>query len=173
MRRWRRARDPLPLPFPRLDGSTWPRRGGTSFAASTLYSLAQQEAFTAEVHDVADVVLGEVLPMLDTGAAPEDEAHMRQVCSAATQSGAGIGLVEARTAEAEDAMSPDIAAVLWLAADDLPSMPAQQTQVARYLLLCGYYLARQGRDQVFEVTEALWQEDHPAVRPGPGPGVDD
>lgn len=170
---WPRARRPpavLPLPVPRLDGSTWPARTGPSFAAATLFSLARQEAFTAEAHDVADVVLEEVLPMLDSGAAPEDAAYLRQVCSAAIQTGAGVGLVETRTSAPGDAMTRDAAEVLWLAADDLPAMPTRQREVVRYLLLCGYYLARTGRDRVLDVTGQLWQEDHPALRPGGGRG---
>jgi hypothetical protein len=170
---FRRSPRVVPLPFPRLDGTTWPdrRTAGASFAASTLYSLAGAEAFTAEAHDVADVVLDEVLPLLDTGAAPEDAAHMRQVCSAAAQVGAGIGLVEARSQDpGPDRTDREVAAVLWLAADDLPPMPPQQRDVARYLLQCGYYLARTDRSRVFDVTGALWEEEHPAVRPGHDPG---
>jgi hypothetical protein len=166
---FRRPREAVPLPVPRLDGSTWPARGrsGASFAASTLYELARDEAFAPATHDVVDVVIDEVLPLLDTGAAPQDEAHMRQVCSAAAQLGAGIGSVETRSLRPEPATThPDIAAVLWLAADDLPEMPPHQRDVARYLLQCGYYLARTEQSRVAELTGGLWQEEHPAVRPG-------
>lgn len=160
----------VPLPFPRLDGSTWPdRRGlGRSFAALALYELAREEAFTAETHDVVDVVLDELLPMLDTGAAPDDQRYMAQVCSAAAQIGAAIGRVERRSQRPPDTLTDrEAAAALWLADDDLPGMPRHQRDVARYLLQCGYYLARSGRDRVLELTGALWEEEHPAVRPGP------
>jgi hypothetical protein len=168
---FRRTRRVVPLPFPRLDGSTWPDRRGlpASFAASTLYALAREEAFAPGTHDVVDVLLDEVLPLVDTGAAADDAAHMRQVCTAAAQLGAGIGTVEARSQDpGVDATDPSVAAVLWLAADDLPPMPPRQRDVARYLLLCGYYLARTDRSRVVDLTGALWEERHPAVRKGPG-----
>jgi hypothetical protein len=166
---FRRTPEAVPLPFPRLDGSTWPehRRSGASFAASTLYALAREEAFAPAAHDVVDVVLDQVLPLLDTRAAPPDVAHMRQVCSAAAQLGAGIGLVELRSQNPDESSTHrDVAAVLWLAAADLPHLPPHQRDVARYLLQCGYYLARTDRARVVELTGALRQEQHPAVRTG-------
>jgi hypothetical protein len=173
----RRSPRTVALPFPRLDGSTWPERHGASFAAATLHSLAQQAAFSAEAHDVADVVLEELVPMLDDGASPADEAYMAQVCSSAAQLGAGVGIVEVQTAgdarataSAERVTGRDAAAALWLAAEELPPMQPRQKEVARYLLQCGYYLARCGPDRVLDLTGALWEEGHPAVRPGHRPG---
>ena len=164
---FRRRPRALPMPFPRLDRSTWPDRrdvGRPSFAVSTLYALAQQEAFTPGAHDVTDLVLQAVLPMLWTGAAPEDEGHMRRVCAVAAQLGAGVGIVEQRSVYAGEGMDPEAAAVLRLAAGSLPTMPPHQQDVALYLLQCGYYLARTGPEHVPELVAALFLEEHPAVR---------
>jgi hypothetical protein len=162
----RRSRE-LPLIFPRLDGSTWPDRralGRTSFAVSTLYEVAQQEAHTPAAHDVTDLVDEQVLTMLWTGAAIEDERHMLRVCSAAAQVGAGTGLVE-RSVHTGAGTAAEVAAVLWLAADDLPRMPPHQQAVARYVLQCGYFLARTGARGLPELLAALAGEQHPARRP--------
>lgn len=166
----RRRRRLLPLQFPRLDGTTWPDRnvvGRTSFAAVTLHQLGYREAFAAESHDVADLLLAHVLPLLATGEAPEDEPYLRRVFSSAAQVGAGIGLVEGRVVQhQEPGTDRDIAGALWVAADDLPSMPLHQQHVARYMLQCGYYLARTDSTQVTQLVEALVHEDRPDVEPG-------
>lgn len=166
---FRRASREVPAPFPRLDGSSWPdRRRGDAFAAATYYEMARQEAFDPSVHDVTDLVVDRLLPRLDAGAAPEDEDHMQRVCMAAAQIGVGVARVERRVVPADSAGTDrDIAAVLWLAADDLPTMGPRQQEVARYLLLCGYHLGRWGRDRLPELLDALDAEDHPAVRPAP------
>lgn len=142
----RRGRGALPLQLPRLDGASWPDRreiGRVSFAASTLYQLGYREAFEPEAHDITDLLLDRILPMLPVEAAPEDEPYLRRVFSSAAQIGAGIGRVE-RTSVQPDEMVTDrqAAGALWVAADDLPSMPVHQQAVARYLMQCGYYLAR-------------------------------
>ena len=166
---FRRTPRTLPLPFPRLDGSTWPDRrlaGAGSFGASTIYEMAQREAFTPPAHDLTDLLADELLPMLDLRADPEDEPHLRRVCTVAVQVGAGLGIVEQRSAEPGSATTDrDVAGALWMAADALPAMPAHQKDVARYLLQCGYYLARTGRANVLDLAAALRQEDHPAARP--------
>ena len=72
----RRGRHPLPLQLPRLDGTSWPDRrevGRVSFAASTLYQLGYREAFEPEAHDITDLLLDLVMPMLPAEAAP---AHL-------------------------------------------------------------------------------------------------
>ncbi|HET6562153.1 MAG TPA: hypothetical protein VFG72_09780 [Marmoricola sp.] len=166
---FRRAPRELPTPFPRLDGSGWPDRRasrGDTFAAATYYEMARQEAFDPSVHDVTDLVVDHLLPRLDPGAAPEDEEHMQRVCTTAAQIGVGVARVERRVVPADSAGTDrDIAAVLWLAAEDLPTMAPRQQQVARYLLLCGYHLGRWGRARLPELLAALEAEDHPAVRP--------
>ena len=166
---FRRAPRELPAPFPRLDGSAWPDRRaarGDAFAAATYYEIARQEAFDPSVHDVTDLVIERLLPRLDPGAAPEDEEHMQRVCMAAAQIGVGIARVERRmVAAGSTGILRDIAAVLWLAADDLPTMGQRQGEVARYLLLCGYHLGRWGGDRLPELVAALEEENHPAVRP--------
>jgi hypothetical protein len=158
----------LPLPVPRLDGSTWPDRdavGRSSFAAATYYEMALQEAHTAPAHDVTDLVVEAVLPMLWTGAAIEDESHMQQVCSMAAQLGAGIGLVEARSVHGGEGTHSDVAGALWMAADGLPAMAEHQQDVARYVLQCGYHLTRTGPEGLAAVLGALAEENHPAYRP--------
>ena len=157
----------LPAPFPRLDGSTWPDRrtvGRPTFAVAALQEMAREEAFSESAHVVTDLVVLEVLARLSTGAAAEDEGHMHRVCVAATQLGAGIGIVERRSVHGGAGTTREVAGVLWLAAEGLPPMPAHQTAVARYLLQCGYHLARTGPDGLPELVRVLSQEDHPAVR---------
>lgn len=170
MRPIRRRPRLLPLQLPRLDGTTWPDRrevGRDSFAASTLHHLGYREAFSPEAHAITDVLLDQVVPLLDTAAAPEDEPHLRGVLSAAGQIGAGIGIVERRTApHPEPGTDRQIAGALWVAADDLPSMPAHQRDIARFLLQCGYYLARTELDRVPLLVAALGAEGQPDVDPG-------
>lgn len=161
----------LPLQLPRLDGTTWPDRrdvGRPSFAASALYQMGYREAFAPESHEITDLLLEQVLPMLRTDAAPEDEPYLRRVFSSAAQIGAGIGVVERRVvAHEEPGTDRQIAGALWMAAGDLPSMPAHQQDVARYLLQCGYYLARTELSRIPLLVAALCEEDHPGVEPGP------
>ena len=164
--RWTRRRPRLlPIPYPLLDGSSWPdaREAGTaSFAAATLYDLARQEAFTPEAHDVIDPLVEEVLPLVGTRGAPVDEAHLHRVLAAAAQIGAGIGLVERRTVQ-DDPASTDrrVVGVLWMAAEDLPAMPPVQLRLARYLLQCGYFLARTGPARCTELVDAVRGEAPP------------
>ena len=170
---FRRTLHLLPTPFPRLDGSTWPdgsASGRTSFAVVALYEMAREEAFTEAAHGVTDLVVRELLPRLWTGAAPEDEALTERVCIEAAQLGAGIGITERRSVHGGAGTAQQVAGVLRLAAAGLPPMPPHQTAVARYLLQCGYHLARTGLDGLQELLAALSREDHPAVRrPPPDP----
>lgn len=171
MRRIRRQQRVLPLQLPRLDGTSWPDRrevGRDSFAASTLYQLGYREAFSAAAHHITDLVLDQIVPMLETGAAPEDAPHLRGVLSAAVQIGAGIGILEGRVVPpAEEIVDHQVAGALWAAADDLPSMPAHQQQIARFLLQCGYYLARTEEGRIPLLVAALRAEDPPREEPGP------
>ena len=171
MRLTRRRLHPLPLEFPRLDGTTWPDRrvvGRPSFAARTLYQMGYREAFEPESHDITDLLLARALPLLPTAAAPEDEPYLRRVFSSAAQIGAGIGIIERRVVQPEELCTDrQIAGALWAAADDLPSMPAHQQDIARFLLHCGYYLARTDPAQIRLLVEALGREDDPGDEPGP------
>ena len=171
MRLVRRRPRLLPLQLPRLDGTNWPDRrdvGRDSFAASTLYQLGYREAFSSEAHDITDLLLDRVLPILRTDAEPEDEPYLRRVLSSAAQIGAGIGIVERRVVpHPEPGIDRQIAGALWLAAGDLPSMPAHQQDFAPYLLQCGYYLARTELSQITPLAAALRAEDHPGVEPRP------
>jgi hypothetical protein len=171
MRLIRRGPRLLPLQLPRLDGTSWPDRrevGQDSFAASTLYQLGYREAFSPESHDITDLLLDQVLPLLRTDAAPEDEPYLRRVLASAAQIGAGIGIVERRVVpHAEPGTDRQIAGALWVAAGDLPSMPAHQHDVARYLLQCGYYVASTELNRIPLLVAALSEADHPGVEPGP------
>jgi hypothetical protein len=171
MRLTRRRLHPLPLQLPRLDGTTWPDRrvvGRTSFAARTLYQMGYREAFAPEAHDITDLLLARALPLLPTAAAPEDEPYLRRVFSSAAQIGAGIGIIERRVVQPEELCTDrQIAGALWVAADDLPSMPAHQLDIARFLLHCGYYLARTDPAKVRLLVEALGDEDDPGDEPRP------
>lgn len=171
MRPPRRRPRLLPLRLPLLDGTSWPDPGEVgrdSFAAFTLYQLGYREAFSPEAHDITDLLLDRVLPMLRTGAAPEDEPYLRRVLSSAAQIGAGIGIVERRVAPHEErGTDRQIAGALRVAAGDLPSMPAHQQDIARYLLQCGYYLARTDSSQIPLLVATLREGHHPDVEPGP------
>lgn len=171
MRPIRRRPRLLPLQLPRLDGTSWPDRrevGRDSFAASTLYHLGYREAFSPEAHQITDLLLDQLVPILGTDVAPEDEPHLRGVFSAAGQIGAGIGIVERRVVpHLEPGTDRQIAGALWVAADDLPAMPAHQRDVARFLLQSGYYLARTELNRIPLLVAALRAEDHPDVEPGP------
>jgi hypothetical protein len=169
MRRNRRDRGPLPLLLPRLDGRSWPSAddvGRDSFAASTLYQLGYREAFSPEAHRITDALLDEVLPLLPTGAAEEDAPHLRGVLSAAAQIGAGIGVVERGVAPSSaPATDRQVAGALRVAADDLPPMPAGQHLLARFLLQCGYYLARTDLDRIPEILLAVRADEEPLGGP--------
>ena len=107
---FRRKPPRLPLRMPRMDGSSWPdprdveRR---SFAALTLYEMGYREAFEAEAATIADRLVDEVLPMFAIDSAPEDAPYLRQVFVSAAQIGAGIGIVDRRTAHPESGASTE------------------------------------------------------------------
>ncbi len=171
MRLIRRRPRLLPLRLPRMDGTSWPDRGDVgrdSFAASTLYQLGYREAFSPEAHEITDLLLDQVVPILGTDSAPEDEPYLLGVFSAAAQIGAGIGIVERSVvAQPEPGTDRQIAGALWVAADDLPFMAAHQRDVARFLLQCGYYLARTELDRIPLLVAALCAEDRPDFEPEP------
>ena len=170
MRLIRRRLRRLPLQFPRLDGTTWPDRrvvGRTSFAARALYQMGYREAFAPESHDITDLLLAHVLPLLPTDAAPEDEPYLRRVFSSAAQIGAGIGIVERRVVQPGSSARTDRSlARSGLLRTTFPPCPRHQQDVARFLLQCGYYLARTDPAQTRLLVEAL-PEDDPGVEPGP------
>lgn len=115
-----------------------------SFEVSTLYEMGYREAFEPAAHAVADLLMDGLLPTIPLGeVADEDAPYLRRVFMAASQVGAGIGIVEART------LSPDgwcsdrsIWGALWKAMDDLPRMLQQHRLVATFMMHSGYYLAR-------------------------------
>jgi len=154
----------LPLQLPRLDGESWPDRsavGRASFAASTLYQLGYREAFEPEAHDIADLLIAEVLPMLAIQAEPEDEPYLHRTFTSAAQIGAGIGLVERKVTKTEElSIDRDIGGALWVAVGDLPSMPAHQRRIALYLLQSGHYIARTGPGTITLLRATLGGENH-------------
>jgi hypothetical protein len=155
----RRRPELLALQVPRLRGSTFPTRhqvGRQSFASSALYRMGYAEAFTLEAHDVVDPLLEQVLPRLPLHASPQDQPYLRRVCAAAAQIGAGIGIVERRTARhAEASTDRWHAGALLEAVEELPMMDSHQHDVAVYLLHCGYYLARSGAASLPTLLEEL------------------
>ena len=165
--RWiRRGRSPLlPLQLPRLDGTSWPDRRevrGASFAASTLHQLGYREAFEPKSHDITDLILDQILPLVLPQVAPEDEPYLRRLFASAAQLGAGIGHVE-RAVVADDRSSTDrgAAGALLIAADELSAMPDREHAVARYLMQCGYYLARTDVAELPLLVAALAEEADP------------
>lgn len=124
-----------------------------------MYRMGYGEAFTPEAHEIADPLLGQVLPRLRTDAATEDEPYLHRLFSSAAQIGAGIGLVERRVVR-HDEVGTDrqVAGALIEAADALPVMPPHQQNIAVYLLQCGYYLARTGVAQLPVLLAQLGDE---------------
>ncbi len=153
----------LPLQLPRLDATSWTDPddvGRPSFAANALYQMGYREAFEPEAIDIADLLIDEILPQVRIAVAPEDEPYLRSAFTAAAQIGAGIGIVERRTANPDEGSTDrDIGGALWVARRDLPAMPPPQRRVALYLLQSGYYVARTHPAAVALLLAALEGED--------------
>jgi hypothetical protein len=154
----------LPLRVPRFGGPLWPDRrefARHSFATQTLYQMARREAFEPQAHAVVDLLVDSVLPLFPLDVAPQDAPYLRQVLLAAAQVGAGIGLVEARTADpGEQSIDRDIGGALWEAASELPALPPEQRRLALYLLQSGHYLARTGPESLPLMLAALGGDRH-------------
>ena len=114
---FRRKPPRLPLRMPRMDGSSWPDRRDVerrSFAALTLYEMGYREAFEPEAATIADRLVEEVLPMFPIDSAPGDAPYLRQVFVSAAQIGAGIGIVDRRTANPDErSIDREVGRALW------------------------------------------------------------
>jgi hypothetical protein len=142
-RRPRPQPQPVPLALPRLDGSSWPPTAERpSFEASTYHEMGVRRAHEPDAHALADRLVAAALPRLRTGARAEDAPHLHKVFITAARIGAGIGLVEGRSAEAAE-LGPAAAGALGQARRDLPAMPPDWALLGSWFLLAGHYLARQ------------------------------
>lgn len=113
-------------------------------------------AFMPEAHDVADVLVARLTPLLGLDVAPTDLPHVIDVLRSAAQLGAGIGLVDGRDSSLQpEEMSPDAAGALGEAAADLPPLPPALHRPARYLLQAGHHVARRGPAAVVELESDL------------------
>ncbi|MBS1694585.1 MAG: hypothetical protein JST91_20420 [Actinobacteria bacterium] len=146
----------LPLPVPALDDHA-PTDTLYSFAVQTIYEMGYREAFEPRAHDVADLIVGEVLALVRIDVAPDDEPYLRQLLTSAAQIGAGIGLVERRGGRRidEQLVDRDIEGALRAAVNELPEMPPEQARVARFLLRSGHYVARTGPESIPLVLAGL------------------
>lgn len=164
-----RRRPPyVSLRVPAPGGQGWPSLddvGRPSFASSTYYEIGCRHAYDDEAHDLAARLVDAVMPHLPTGVDDEDEPYLRKVFVTAARIGAGIGTVE-RTLPTPDARSMDrrIAAALWQARRKLPAMPPAWTDLAAYVMLAGYYLARTDVRRLPALVEEL------GAQPGGGSG---
>ena len=145
----RRAKPEAPvlvLQLPRLDGSAWPDEsavGRRTFASSTYYEMGVRQAYEPECHELADHLVTEVLPRLDTGASAEDAPYLRKTLSVAARIGAGIGVVDRGLHPPPSlVLEQPIAAALEQARRELPAMREDWARTATWFLLAGHFLAR-------------------------------
>ncbi|SKB09791.1 hypothetical protein [Aeromicrobium choanae] len=136
------------LAVPTLDGSTWPAADPAArngFGAATTHRLGLDAAFTPEAHEVADLLTARLLPLLALDASPEDLPHTVDLLRSAAQTGAGLGLVDARDQSlGPDRMGAHVAGALGEAERELPPMPSTLRHQARFLLHAGHHVARLG-----------------------------
>jgi hypothetical protein len=152
----------VPLVVPRLDGTTWPDRatlGRPSFDALTFYDLGYREAFEPEAHDIADLLVEAVLRRVPARVSAEDEPYLMRVFVNAARIGAGIGIVERKIEKPGDQMMDRrVCGALWQARRELPAMQGDWAQVAQYLLLAGYYVARHDPGGIPALVERMSPE---------------
>lgn len=146
----------LPLDVPALDAQLLAGADGQSFAAQTIYQMGYREAFEPEAHDVADLLIGDVLAAVTLDVSAEDEPYLRQLLTTAAQVGAGIGIVERRGGGLpEHLIDRDIEGALRAAVAELPQMPSEQHRVARFLIRFGHYVARNGPESIPAILAGL------------------
>ena len=159
---FRRKPPRLPLRMPRMDGSSWPDRRDVerrSFAALTLYEVGYREAFEAEAATIADRLVEEVLPMFPIDSAPKDAPYLRQVFVSAAQIGAGIGIVDRRTAN-PDERSIDREVGRHRGQPSANSRRClRSSDGSRDLLQAGYYVARTGFGTIPRMLAFLADDD--------------
>lgn len=113
-------------------------------------------AFSPEAHEITDLIIARLLPLLDLDASPTDLPHVIDLLRSAAQTGAGIGLVDGRdTSLTAEQMGADAAGALGEADRDLPPMPAPLRSSARYLMHAGHHVARRGQQCVAELEAGL------------------
>ncbi len=156
----------LPLALPRLDGTGWPDPaavGRPSFDTSTFYELACRNAYETEAHEVADRLVGAILPQVPTGVSARDEPYLRKVFHTAARIGAGLAMVE-RTLPTPDPRSVDrrIAGALWQARRRQPVMSPDWARTAAYFLLAGYYVARTSPEVIPSLVREVTSPPDPA-----------
>ena len=92
--------------------------------------------------------------------APGDARYLRQVFVSAAQIGAGIGIVDRRTAHPDErSIDREVGRALWAAVSELPAMPPEQRRIARYLLQAGHYVARTGFGTIPRMLASLADDD--------------
>ena len=170
MRLTRRRLQRLPLELPRLDGTTWPDRrvvGRTSFAARALYQIGIPGGVCAGVATTSPTCSWprccrccrrmRLQKMSRTCVASSRPPRRSAPVSESSSNGPCSQVSSARTYTSLPRSG--------LLRTSFPAMPAHQQDVARFLLLCGYYLARTDPAQTRLLVEAL--EDGPGVEPDP------
>ncbi|MCW2614569.1 MAG: hypothetical protein JWN08_1563 [Frankiales bacterium] len=160
MRLFRAARPQhLPLDPPRLDGAGWPDAAGVgrpSFETSTYYELAVRNAFEPEAHAVADRLVDELLPRVETGVSGEDAPYLRKTILTAARVGAGVGIVERTFPPAEPGtVDRAVAGALWEARRRLPGMQPGWSRTAGFFLLAGFHVVRGGPSVVDDLARDL------------------
>lgn len=154
-RRPRPTSDPLPLALPRVDGTTWPAAAERpSFEASTYHEMGLRRAHEPDAHALAERLVAAALPRVRTGASEQDAPHLHKVFVTAARIGAGIGLVEGRSAGAAE-LTPGAAGALGQARRGLPAMQPDWALLGAWFLLAGHYLARHDPAAEPRVLDAL------------------
>ena len=154
----RSASTPLRLTPPRLRDSAHEAigRAPEGFAAATTRQLGLEMAFSPRSHEVADLICARLVPAFQIQAEAVDWPYVIDLLRSAAQTGAGIGLVEARNSAIEpDQLSANAAGALALAFDDLPPMPGDLRQHALYVLRAGHYLSRLGDGSIAQLEADL------------------
>ena len=89
-----------------------------------------------------------------TGAAPEDEPHLRRTLRVAAQIGAGLGEVDRGLHPPPSiVLDRSIATALWQARRGLPAMRDDWARAGAWFVLAGHFLAR--RDDARALPELL------------------
>lgn len=149
----------VPLARPRLDGTGWPDArevGRPSFDSTTLLELATRAAYEPEAHAVADRLLDDVLPRVETGVDPVDEPYFRKLLLVAARVGAGLAIAERGVAATgPGTVDRSVASALVEARRQQPAMPADRARVAAYFLLAGFHVGRTGPAAVDDLLAEL------------------
>ncbi len=149
---------PLVLHAPRLGQtqSLLTVRHNDGFAAATVGQLGLATAFSPRAHEITDLICAHLLPEVKISASQTDLPHTIDLLRSAAQTGAGIGLVEARNHDLEpDQLTRTAVAAMAQALADLGALGPELGEQARFLMLAGHYLARRGEPALAELVEQL------------------